>query len=164
MNIPDVLLWGFLATIVLTTIMSAGQGLGFSRMSFTFILGSMVSSGRDRAMVIGFVIHMVLGWGAAIVYALIFESLHHAGWIVGGLLGLLHGLFLLVVGTVLLPALHPRMASPRQGPTPTRQLEPPGFLALNYGKGTPITTLSAHLCYGLILGACYSTPWALGTR
>ncbi len=157
MNIPDVLLWGFLATVVLTTIMSAGQALGYSRMSFPFILGSMVWRGRDRAFVVGFAMHTILGWGAAFFYAMVFESLHQAGWILGGLLGLLHGLFLLVVGTVLLPGLHPRMASPQQGPTPTRQLEPPGFLALNYGKGTPVTTLLAHLCYGLLLGALYST-------
>jgi hypothetical protein len=51
--------------------------------------------------------------------------------------------------------LHPRMASERQGPTPTRQLEPPGFLALNYGKRTPISVVLAHLLYGGLLGAFY---------
>jgi hypothetical protein len=30
-----------------------------------------------------------------------------------------------------LPAMHPRMASEQDGPTPTKQLEPPGFMALN---------------------------------
>ena len=44
------------------------------------------------------------------------------------------------------------MARPFQGPTPTRQLEPPGFLALNYGKGTPVATFLAHLIYGTVLG------------
>ena len=42
-------------------------------------------------------------------------------------------------GLPLIPGLHPRMASEYQGPTPTRQLEPPGFLALNYGRPTPIS-------------------------
>ena len=40
-------------------------------------------------------------------------------------------------------------------PTPTRQLEPPGFMALNYGRRTPITVILAHLVYGGILGAFY---------
>jgi hypothetical protein len=37
-----------------------------------------------------------------------------------------------------------------------RQLEPPGFLALNYGYETPVAVLIAHLAYGAILGAFYS--------
>ncbi|MGZ3707668.1 MAG: hypothetical protein ACXWPM_02410, partial [Bdellovibrionota bacterium] len=57
----------------------------------------------------------------------------------------------LTVGMVLLPAFHPRMASETYGPDPTRQLEPPGFLALHYGRGTPLTTIVAHLAYGTVL-------------
>jgi len=34
----------------------------------------------------------------------------------------------------MLPGLHLRMASEQRGPEPTRQLEPPGFLALNYAR------------------------------
>jgi len=54
-----------------------------------------------------------------------------------------------------LPDLHPRMASKHHGPTPTRQLEPPGFMALNYGRNTPGITLGAHVVYGGLLGAFY---------
>jgi hypothetical protein len=54
-----------------------------------------------------------------------------------------------------LPGLHPRMASEQRGPTPTRQLEPPGFLALNYGYRTPLTVILSHLVYGAILGSFY---------
>jgi hypothetical protein len=52
-------------------------------------------------------------------------------------------------------AIHPRMANEQQGPTPTRQLEPPGSLALNYGRRTPLFLVVAHLVYGVILGAFY---------
>ena len=31
-------------------------------------------------------------------------------------------------------------------------LEPPGFLLRNYGRGTPIATLLAHVVYGAIAG------------
>ena len=34
-----------------------------------------------------------------------------------------------------------------------RRLQPPGFLALNYGYRTPLTTIAAHALYGLVLGA-----------
>jgi hypothetical protein len=69
-------------------------------------------------------------------------------------------LFVLTVGMSLLPSLHPRMASEQKGPTVTRQLEPPGFLALNYGYQTPLSVLLAHMIYGAILGAFYTLPAA----
>lgn len=58
----------------------------------------------------------------------------------------------------LLPAVRPRMASEQQGPTVMRQLEPPGFLALNSGYQTPVSVLIAHLAYGIILGSFYAMP------
>jgi hypothetical protein len=33
-----------------------------------------------------------------------------------------------------------------------KALEPPGFMALNYGYATPVTTLAAHALYGAVLG------------
>jgi hypothetical protein len=47
------------------------------------------------------------------------------------------------------------MASERHGPTVARQLEPPGFLALHYGRRTPLSVIISHLVYGAILGAFY---------
>jgi hypothetical protein len=37
-----------------------------------------------------------------------------------------------------------------------RQLEPPGFLALNYGFQTPVSVIIAHIVFGVILGAFYT--------
>jgi len=62
---------------------------------------------------------------------------------------------MLVVVMPMLPDLHPRTASKNHGPTPTRQLEPPGFMALNYRRGTPVLTLIAPVVYGIFLGAFY---------
>ena len=56
----------------------------------------------------------------------------------------------------LMPSLHPRMASEQQGPTLVRQLEPPGFLALNYGYETPVLVIIAHVVFGIILGGFYT--------
>jgi hypothetical protein len=51
--------------------------------------------------------------------------------------------------------MHPRMANEQQGPTPTRHIEPPGSLALNYGRRAPLSLVVAHLVCGVILGAFY---------
>ena len=70
-------------------------------------------------------------------------------------IGLLHALFVLTVVMRVLPGLHPRMASEQHGPAAARQLEPPGFLALNYGASTPIAVVLIHVVYGMILGGFY---------
>ena len=155
MNTRGVSLWGFAATIVLTSLMAGSQALGLTRMNIPYMLGTMVTPDRDRAKLVGFGVHMLNGWLFACVYAAAFQSLRRATWWLGAAIGLVHGLFVLVAGMVLLPALHPRMASEQQGPTPTRQLEPPGFMALNYGRRTPISVMLAHLVFGGILGAFY---------
>ena len=57
-----------------------------------------------------------------------------------------------VVVVPLLPSIHPRMASEQQGPTATRLLEPPGFMATHYGMRTPIAVLLSHAVFGAMLG------------
>lgn len=147
--------WGLFATALLTLSMAVSQQAGWSRISIPFMLGTMFSSRRGRAMVAGFAVHFVLGCAFALLYVLAFESLDRATWWLGGLFGLFHGLFMLVVGVPFIASIHPRMASKHHGPTPTRQLEPPGFLALNYGRRTPMVSLLSHVLYGAILGAGY---------
>jgi hypothetical protein len=70
-------------------------------------------------------------------------------------MGIAHTAFILVAVLPSLPGVHPRMASDVTGPSPTKMLEPPGFLALNYGFRTPLAVLLAHIAYGTVLGAFY---------
>jgi hypothetical protein len=44
------------------------------------------------------------------------------------------------------------MASEYHGAASPRQLEPPGFLAMNYGYQTPLITLIGQTVYGAALG------------
>jgi hypothetical protein len=155
MNVGSVLLWGFVASLVVTATMSGGHGLGWSRMSLPLILGTMFTSNRDRAGITGFVAHLVLGWVLAILYALAFESWGRATWWLGAGIGIVHAMVVLVAVMPILPNVHPRMASEHRGPEPTRQLEPPGFMALHYGRRTPIITIIAHVLYGAVIGAFY---------
>lgn len=155
MNVESILLWGAVATVVLTTIMAASLALGWSRMSVPFLLGTMVTPDRNLAPLLGFLLHLMAGWGFAVVYALAFESWGRSTWWLGAAVGAVHGLALLVVFLPILPGIHPRMASENQGPEPTRALEPPGFLALHYGRQTPLVTIAAHVVYGAIIGGFY---------
>jgi hypothetical protein len=149
------LVWGFAATVVLTTLAAASQGLGLTRMSIPYMLGTMLTPGRDRAKLLGFVMHLANGWIFSLAYVLAFHQWGGPAAWKGAAIGVVHGAFVLTAGMTILPGLHPRMASETHGPTVVRQLEPPGFLALNYGVQTPVAVMLAHLVFGAILGMMY---------
>ncbi len=154
------LVWGFVATAVLTTLMAGSEGLGITRMNIPHMLGTMFTPNRDRAKVHGVVLHFLNGWVFSIVYIVAFHTAHIFTWWFGALLGFLHGAFVVAVALPVMPGVHPRMASELRGPTVARQLEPPGFLGLNYGARTPISVLIAHVAFGALLGALYSPAHA----
>jgi hypothetical protein len=155
MNVNSLLLWGFAATLILTILMVSSKYLGLTRIDMPFLLGTAFTGSRDMAVRIGVLAHVIMGWFFAFIYGAAFETSGLKTWWLGMAIGFVHGAFVLTVGLQILTSFHPRMARPFQGPTPTRQLEPPGFLALNYGGGTPLATLVAHLIYGLVLGIFY---------
>jgi uncharacterized membrane protein YagU involved in acid resistance len=158
MNVPSWLLWGFVATVVLTAIIYSTQALGMTRMNIAYLLGTMFTPNRDRAKLIGVLVHFVNGWIFSLVYIAAFHSWGQANWWLGAIIGLVHASFVLAVGMPTMPALHPRMANEQYGPTVVRQLEPPGFFALHYGIRTPISILAAHAVFGAILGGFYVLP------
>lgn len=150
-NLDQVLIWGLAATAIMTTVLQGSQGLGLSRLSLPFLFGTFVTADRGRAVVVGSLMYLAGGWAFAVLYFFIFASLGSATWWIGGVLGALHGLFLLVS----LPAMaqiHPRIASEYDPPSSEPKLEPPGFIGMNYGYQTPLTTMLAQTLYGAILG------------
>ena len=156
MTLHGWLLWGFVATSVLSTLLAAGYGLGLTRLSLPWLLGSMLTPQRDRAKVYGFAMHLVNGWLFALVYLAAFAWWGEASGLRGAAIGAVHAAFVLVAVVPILPGIHPRMASETADATVVRGLEPPGFLALHYGPQTPITVLLAHMVYGAILGATFT--------
>jgi hypothetical protein len=151
-NLPRLLLWGFIATVVMTTILEASQGLGLSRLSLPFLVGTMFTAHRNKAVVIGFIVYVAGGWLFAMLYFLFFSSIGHVSWLLGAVIGAVHGVLLLAGALPLLAYAHPRMASEHDGPRQSFLLEPPGFFGLNYGRRTPMTTLLAQTLYGGTLG------------
>jgi hypothetical protein len=155
-RIEDVFLGGAVATALLTTVLSGSQGLGLSRLSLPFLVGSFFTANRARANLYGAVFYFLGGWLFALIYFWLFAQLGRGGLLFGAMTGVVHGLFLLTVMLPLLPYLHPRVASEYDAPGETPKLEPPGFLGLNYGRRTPLATLIAHGIYGAALGIFYA--------
>jgi len=155
MSVCNCIIWGLLATGMLTSVLGLSQAFGLTRMSLPYLVGTMFTCDRDRAKVIGMFVHTLNGIAFSVMYAIAFSASRSATWWFGALLGAVHGIVVLAVGLPSLPGLHPRMTSGFGGPSGLRQLEPPGFLALNYGVRTPAAILLAHVLYGAVLGGSY---------
>jgi uncharacterized transporter YbjL len=142
-------------TAVMTAVMETAQARGMTRMSLPYLLGTMVARRRASVRISGIALHFVNGALFASGYALVFTRARRADWRIGAALGLLHGAVVLVAGLPVIQEIHPRMAEEDEGPDPTPMLQPPGFMALNYGVRTPVVTLAAHAVYGAIVGSFY---------
>ncbi|MGH3022219.1 MAG: hypothetical protein ACRDNI_01055 [Gaiellaceae bacterium] len=157
MSVWGALVGGLVGTLVLTSLLRAASELGQTRMDIPFLLGTALSEHRVHAKAIGYGIHVVFGLVFALAYWAVFSIVDESGWLLGAALGLLHGIFATTtLVNVLLPLVHPRMASPLTAADEAPLLEPPGFLMLNYGRATPAITLVGHAAYGAIVGGFVS--------
>ena len=148
-----ILVWGFIATLAMTSLLFTSQNLGWSRLNMPYLLGAFFTGDRHESTVLGLLLYMLGGWLFAFLYYLVFSVLGAANWWVGGLAGFLHAMLLLALALPMLSYVHPRMASEFDGPDTRKVLEPPGFLGLHYGYRTPLVVLVAQTSYGDILGA-----------
>ncbi len=86
------------------------------------------------------------------MYAAVFHWFDSASWLVGLVTGLIHGV---VVGALAMPMMatvHPRMRGSGDG----FRLDAPGFMGINYGKGTPMGLLAGHVIYGVVVALVYA--------
>jgi hypothetical protein len=159
MSFLGALAGGLLGTFVLTTVLRMASEFKLTRVDLPFLLGTAVTDDRTKAKVLGYLAHFGFGLLFASSYYLIFLVIGSSGWLLGAVLGLVHGLF---AGTalvnILLPLVHPRMGRSWTDARSTPLLESPGFLMLNYGASTPVVSTIAHVLYGAIVGGF--TSWA----
>ncbi len=155
MNWSGWLLWGFLATIVLTTLSAGTEGLGLTRMNFPYILGYILHARPRPRQILRLLGACGRGSGVLADLRLDFSVARHCRLVARPADRALPWIFVLVVVMSLLPGLHPRMASEQHGPEAQNMLEPPGFMALHYGIQTPLAILLSHAVFGAILGAFY---------
>ena len=149
-------LFGLLATAVLTSVMIVAQLAGWTRLDLPLLLGTMITEDPDKARIVGFGMHLVIGEGFALGYAAAFALLDNSTWWLGALLAMAHAAVALTILVPFLPGVHPRMASNRAGPATKTLLEPPGLLGLNYGVETPAVAIVSHLAFGIALGLLLS--------
>ena len=146
MTIWGALAGGFVGTLVLTTLLQAASALGLTRVDLPFLLGTAFTGDRVRAKALGYALHFIVGLTFALVYLAVFAAIGQSGWWLGAVFGLVHGVFAVTaLVSILLPLVHPRMATPLSATGSNALLEPPGFMMLNYGARTPLVTIVGHI-------------------
>jgi hypothetical protein len=144
---------GFLGTLVFSTVVKAASEMALTRMDLALLLGTTVTENRRKARAVGYLFHLILGILFALGYAVFFQIVGRSTWWMGGLLGAVHAVFTgTILVNVLLPTVHPRMATTETGANEIALIEPPGFLMLNYGRSTFLVSLAAHIAYGVTVG------------
>jgi hypothetical protein len=153
MSIWGALAGGFVGTLVLTSGLRFATELRLTRIDLPFLLGTAFTSDRRRAAALGYLLHFVAGLIFAVSYYAIFQAIGESSWWLGAAFGFVHAVF---AGTalvnVLLPIVHPHMGTADTAANSSPQLEPPGFLLLNYGGSTPLLMVALHIVYGAIVG------------
>jgi hypothetical protein len=145
---------GLVGTVVLTSSLRFAQEVGLTRMDLPLLLGTVFTSDRRRASVIGYAWHFFNGLWFAALYGVIFLAVGSASILFGAALGLVHALFAGgALVNVVLPAIHPRMGTRWTDAEQTPILEPPGFMLRNYGRYSLLANVGAHIVYGGIIGA-----------
>ena len=128
--ISSALAGGVIGTLAMTTIIKTATELGLTRMDFALLLGTAFTDNRRKARATGYIVYFALGVAFAEAYGAFFAIVGHASWQLGALLGVLHAIFVAtVLFTVLLPVVHPRMAT-----SLTR--------AATAGDGSPVVAVS----------------------
>ncbi len=153
MTWSSALVAGVVGTLVMTTMLRVAAEMGVTRMDIALLLGTTVTGNRRKAKAVGYLFHFGIGVAFGFAYAFFFAAVNARTWWLGALVGALHGVFFsTIVMNVLLPVVHPRMATSETAANEVAVLEPPGFLLHNYGHRTFLVTLLAHIAYGAAVG------------
>lgn len=160
------LISGFVATLVMTAMMSAAARMGFTQMPpMTLVTGSMMSADPARARWIGVMVHyIVMGTVVfGLAYAALFTALGSASAVTGVIIGAIHGVMVGAVAMPMMPAMHPRMTT---SPTPDGTtvdtsggvvvLSQPGLFGSHWGSMTPVGLIVGHVVYGLVVALVYA--------
>lgn len=126
LSIPAALLAGFVATLVMTMTMRLANAAGITQMPpMELVTGSMISGNPETAR----------GSGSS------------ASWLVGLVIGLVHGAVVGLVFMPLMPAMRPRMSSVSSaaaaGHAGEVHLSAPGIFGSHWGAMTPVGLLAA---------------------
>ena len=140
MDIASAVIAGLIATAVMTAIMYAAPYVGLPKMDIMGMLGTMFMEPGTTALILGAIIHFMMGAIFAIIYAFFWTNvLGDPTWLWGIIFGLVHGI--IVVFTMpMIQGMHPR----------AEQLE------MEMGGMAIVGMLMGHAIFGLVVALVYN--------
>jgi len=107
MNIFGAIIAGLVGTAVMTAIMSMAPYMGFPKMDMIGMLGTMFTEPGTGAIVLGAVVHFMMGAIFAVVYVFLWTNVvGDPTWLWGLIFGILHGIIAIVV-MPMMKGIHP---------------------------------------------------------
>jgi uncharacterized membrane protein YagU involved in acid resistance len=139
---------GFLATLVMTTVMYVLPLLGWGQVDLPIWLVRVFTSNPVTVGEVGLVIHLLVGLAYALLFACRVEPrLHIAPGFAGLIFGVALWMFAQVIGVPLLGAAAATL--------PDAGSVSPGWFAARLGMSSAISSLLAHITYGMALSLVY---------
>lgn len=138
MNIVGAIVAGLAGTAAMTVLMYLAPMMGLPKMDIIGMLGSMFTSNKGTATILGLVMHFMMGAIFAIIYALLWSmGIGSPTWLWGLIFGAVHGV-VAIVTMPLMARMHPR---------------PP---EMEGGMLTMLGQLMGHMVYGLVVALVYA--------
>jgi uncharacterized membrane protein YagU involved in acid resistance len=138
MNVAGAVIAGLVGTVVMTMLMVVAPAMGMPKMDIVGMLGSMFTSSKGTATVVGWVVHLMMGIIFAIIYALVWSlGIGSTTWLWGLIFGAVHAIVAIVMMPMMM-RMHPR---------------PPQVAA---GPMTMVGQLMGHLVFGLVVALVYA--------
>ena len=138
MNIVGAIVAGLAGTAAMTVLMYLAPMMGLPKMDIIGMLGSMFTSNKGTATILGLVTHFMMGGIFAIIYALLWSlGIGSPTWLWGLIFGAVHGV-VAIVTMPLMARMHPR---------------PP---EMEGGMLTMLGQLMGHMVYGLVVALVYA--------
>ncbi len=138
MNIVGAIVAGLAGTAAMTVLMYLAPMMGLPKMDIIGMLGSMFTSNKGTATILGLVTHFMMGAFFAIIYALLWSlGIGSPTWLWGLIFGAVHGV-VAIVTMPLMARMHPR---------------PP---EMEGGMLTMLGQLMGHMVYGLVVALVYA--------
>ena len=138
MNIVGAIVAGLAGTAAMTVLMYLAPMMGLPKMDIIGMLGSMFTSNKGTATILGLVAHFLMGGIFAIIYALLWSlGIGSPTWLWGLIFGAVHGV-VAIVTMPLMARMHPR---------------PP---EMDGGMLTMLGQLMGHMVYGLVVALVYA--------
>jgi uncharacterized membrane protein YagU involved in acid resistance len=139
MNYAAVIIAGLAGTVAMTILMYLAPLMGMPKLDIISMLGTMFTSNKTVATIIGVMAHLMMGVVFAFIYVLLWSfGIGSPTWLWGLIFGAVHGLMVYLI-MPMINRMHPRPVE------------------MEGGTKLAVGMLMVHMLYGLVVALVYAS-------